>query len=145
MALNNGVRCPLPMIRCPAHPQDCYADHPVPLLCRLPFPYVPLAVDLHFTYSFFMASHSSSTPGVHRPSFLWDYDLSATEVHALLAHQELTPVKRWLMERLLTEGRFEDVCAYLDLTTIRQSFDQLRLPPHIKARWAYALKRWTAA
>ena len=86
-----------------------------------------------------------SAPSARRPSFLWEYDLSETEVRAILAQKDLAPVKRWLMERILSEGRFEDICEYLDLATIRQSFDQLRLPPHIKTRWEYALKRWTAA
>jgi hypothetical protein len=79
-----------------------------------------------------------------KPRFLWDYDLSETEVREILAHKELSPLKQWLIERILTEGRFEEICEYLDLATIQQSFDQLRLPPHIKARWEYALKRWTA-
>lgn len=102
-------------------------------------------MDIRFKYSFFMEARTSSDPGSRRPPFLWDYDLSETEVREILAQKELSPLKRWLMERILTEGRFEQICEYLDLATIRQSFDRLRLPPHIKARWEYALKRWTAA
>ena len=91
-----------------------------------------------------MRTASPSEGMLRKPRFLWDYDLSDTEVRDILAQKELSPVKQWLVERILTEGRFEEICEYLDLTTIQQSFDQLRLPPHIKARWEYALKRWLA-
>jgi hypothetical protein len=91
-----------------------------------------------------MSADSPSEKASRKPRFLWDYDLSETQVREILAQKEFSPLKQWLIERILTEGRFEEICAYLDLTTIQQSFDQLRLPPHIKARWEYALKRWTA-
>jgi hypothetical protein len=103
-----------------------------------------LALGLRFAYSFFMRADFPSERVSRKPRFLWDYDQSETEVREILAHKELSPLKQWLIERILTEGRFEEICEYLDLATIQQSFDQLRLPPHIKARWGYALKRWTA-
>jgi len=91
-----------------------------------------------------MRTDSSSAHVARRPRFLWDYDLDEAEVRAILAQETLSPLKRWLIERILSEGRFDEICNYLDLNTIHQSFAQLRLPPEIKARWEYALKRWTA-
>lgn len=90
-----------------------------------------------------MKSESASAPSTQKPRFLWDYDLNETQVRAILAQETLTPLKRWLIERILSECRFDEVCHYLDLNIIRQSFPHLRLPPEIKARWEYALKRWT--
>jgi len=90
-----------------------------------------------------MRADSSSAHSTQKPRFLWDYDLDEAQVREILAQEALSPLKRWLIERILSECRFDEVCQYLDLNTIRQSFAQLRLPSEIKARWEYALKRWT--
>lgn len=90
-----------------------------------------------------MRAESSSTRSTQKPRFLWDYDLNEAQVRAILAQETLSPLKRWLIERILSECRFDEVCNYLDLNTIRQSFTQLRLPPEVRARWEYALRRWT--
>jgi hypothetical protein len=79
-----------------------------------------------------------------RPRFLWDYELSEAEVRAILSQPGLSPTKRWLIERILTEARFEEVFQYLDLPTIQKHFQALRLPLKVKQRWEYALKRWTS-
>ncbi len=78
----------------------------------------------------------------NRPSFLWDYDLDEGEVRRILKLGGVPPEKRWLMERILTQARFEEVLKYLNLYEIRKSFASLQLPNKIKQRWAYALKRW---
>lgn len=77
-----------------------------------------------------------------RPAFLWDYDLSESQVRELLNRPGLPPQKAWLIERILTESRFEEVLEYLTLEEIRQAFPKLRLPPKTRERWAYALERW---
>ncbi|MBI1909239.1 MAG: hypothetical protein HYS22_03635 [Deltaproteobacteria bacterium] len=77
-----------------------------------------------------------------KPSFLWDYDLGETEVRELLGQPGLSDKKRWLVERILTQARFDEVFDYLTLDQINRALPSLRLPSKIRERWDYALKRW---
>ncbi len=77
-----------------------------------------------------------------RPRFLWDYEMGETQVREILNRPGLTPTKQWLIERILTQARFDEVLAYLDLTQIRKILPKLRLPEKIRQRWKYALGRW---
>jgi hypothetical protein len=78
-----------------------------------------------------------------RPPFLWDYDLSEAEVRAILREPGLSARKRWLIQRILSEARFDEVVQYLDLTTIRNCFRELQLPANVRQRWQYALDYWS--
>lgn len=78
-----------------------------------------------------------------RPNFLWDYDLSSSQVREILAQPGLSSTKQWLIERILTEARFDEVWDYLDLKTLQRYFPKLHLPKDVQKRWSYALKRWS--
>ena len=78
-----------------------------------------------------------------RPRFLWDYDLSDAAVREILARPGLPDEKRFLMERILTEGRFEEVFEYLTLGVLVRHFHALELPEAKKRHWGYALSRWS--
>lgn len=85
-----------------------------------------------------------SEPGKRgrRPRFLWDYDLSEEEVREILARPGLSDTKRFVMERILTEGRFEEVFDFLTTDELTRHLDRLFLPPSKKRHWQYALARW---
>lgn len=83
------------------------------------------------------------TPQASRPPFLWDYDLSEHEVRELLSLTGLSDKKKWLIERILSGARFEDVLSYVDVETIRIALPQLRLDPKTRRNWEYALERWS--
>lgn len=78
-----------------------------------------------------------------RPSFLWEYNLTEAQVWEILESRGLNDRKRWLIERILSQARFDEVVKYLDLETITVFFPRLRLPSKIKQRWEYALQRWS--
>lgn len=78
-----------------------------------------------------------------RPSFFWDYDLSEWEVREILRNPGLPPQKKWLMERILSQARFEEIMNYLEIEEIERWLPSLKLPQKIGVRWSYALKRWS--
>lgn len=78
-----------------------------------------------------------------RPPFLWDYDLSEREVREILSRPGLSDTKRFLMERILTECRFEEVFKYLTRDELTRQFQRLSLPEDRKRHWGYALARWS--
>ena len=77
-----------------------------------------------------------------RPTFLWDYDLSEYDVREILHQKGMTQKKLWLIERILSQARFDEVTSYLDLDTIRIALPLIRLSHKIKDRWQYALEKW---
>jgi hypothetical protein len=80
----------------------------------------------------------------YRPRFLWDYDLSDQQVRQLLAQPGLSDIKRFLMERIIAECRFEEVFDYLSLDELKRHFDRLSLPAQKRRHWEYALDRWSS-
>jgi hypothetical protein len=78
-----------------------------------------------------------------RPSFLWDYDLSVAQVREILARPGDSETKRWLIGRILSQARSEEVLSFLTVEQIRKALPVLRLPPKVRARWEYAVARWT--
>lgn len=44
----------------------------------------------------------------NRPYWLWDYDLTEADVRRILRGKNLSE-KRWLMGRILTSARFNDI------------------------------------
>ena len=84
-------------------------------------------------------NHTMSTPT--RPYFLWDYDLTESDVLTLLrAGDEDT--RCWLVARILESARYEDVWRYVSLAEVRALFPHLKLKPPVREAWAYALEVW---
>ncbi len=66
----------------------------------------------------------------NKPTFLGDYDLTSDDVRRILASG--TPVeRRWLMERILTQARWEEIWEYLTPLQVRDSLPELKLPPAV--------------
>ncbi|MBI4238042.1 MAG: hypothetical protein HY696_06445 [Deltaproteobacteria bacterium] len=84
----------------------------------------------------------SFTTTAKRPHFLWDYDLTETHVREILHTPGLSAQKRWLLGRLLTAARFEEIPAFVPITEIARHFHALRLSAKVRTRWAYALHHW---
>lgn len=75
------------------------------------------------------------------PYFLWDYDLSENQIHAIL-HGNNEVEKLWLMTRIITHAKFEDIWQYLTVEDIVKVFFKLRLPLKAKENWQRALNVW---
>lgn len=86
---------------------------------------------------------ASGGQGSGRPSFLWDYDMNAAQVREMLSGPGLPDRKCWLMARILSQARFEEVFEYLTVGEIARALPALRLPAKVRERWDYALERWT--
>ena len=76
-----------------------------------------------------------------RPYFLWDYDLTETDVRRILRGSNETE-KLWMMGRILTSANFKDIWRYLTLKEIVLNLPKLRLRPEIKKSWENALYVW---
>lgn len=98
------------------------------------------------TLSFIGQGHLFQTKPVKaekkRLPFLWDYDLSEVQIREILAQPGLPDQKRWLIERILSQARFEEVKKFLTLEAIGKALPRLRLPQKIRERWTYALNLW---
>ena len=76
-----------------------------------------------------------------RPYFLWDYDLTEADVRRILdSGGELD--KQWLISRILTSAKFEDVWKYLTIKDLLAHFSKLRMRPQVKLAWKRALNIW---
>jgi hypothetical protein len=75
------------------------------------------------------------------PYFIWDYDLSETEVRAILQGND-EQQKAWLVARLLESARYEDIWHYISLAELRSIFPKLQLKPQVRAVWEFALLVW---
>lgn len=73
--------------------------------------------------------------------FLWDYNLTDDQIHAILSGDNEVE-KLWLTARILTHAKFEDVWRYLSLKNIAKTFSKLRLPKKTKQAWQQALNVW---
>lgn len=73
--------------------------------------------------------------------FLWDYDIDEKQIRAILRGTNEME-KEWLIARLLTHAKFEDVWKYLNTKDIIKAFPKLRLPPRVKQAWQHALTVW---
>ncbi len=77
----------------------------------------------------------------NRPYFLWDYNLSEDDVRTILiSGGELD--KQWLIARILTNARYEDVWKYLTIKDLVLYFSKLRMRPQVKLAWKKALNIW---
>lgn len=82
-----------------------------------------------------------NTSVVSRPYFLWDYNLTDTEVREIL-HGENETEKIWMMSRILASARFEDVWKYVRLSDVVVAFPRLKMRQEIKDAWKFALTAW---
>lgn len=77
----------------------------------------------------------------NRPYFLWDYDLSEDDVHNILrAGSEMD--KQWLISRILSSAKFEDVWKYITIKDLVSYFAKLKMRPQVKLAWKRALNVW---
>jgi hypothetical protein len=77
----------------------------------------------------------------NRPYFLWDYNLSEADVHNILrTGGEMD--KQWLMSRILSSAKFEDVWKYITLKNLVSNFTKLQMRPQVKLAWKRALIVW---
>ena len=75
------------------------------------------------------------------PYFLWDYDTSETELRRILQDGNQIE-KQWLIARILTSAKFDDVWKYLKLKDVVEHFPRLKMRPSIKNNWQRALNVW---
>ncbi len=75
------------------------------------------------------------------PYFLWDYDLTDTQIRAILKGDNDVE-KKWLIARILSHARYEDVFKYINIAEIVRFFPQLSLPPATRNAWKKALRTW---
>lgn len=78
-----------------------------------------------------------------RPSFLWDYDLSETQVHEILQHEPFEQ-RKWLIARILERAPLEEVWRYLTMEQIRDALPHLRMDPKTQRHWQEAIDVWTS-
>ena len=75
------------------------------------------------------------------PYFLWDYNLSENQIHTIL-HGNNEVEKLWIIARIITHAKFDDIWQYLTLEDIVRVFSKLRLPLKSKQNWQRALNVW---
>lgn len=75
------------------------------------------------------------------PYFLWDYDTTEADVRRILqGGSEID--KEWLIARILTSAKFEDVWKYLKVEDVVEHFSRLKMRPQTKINWQRALNVW---
>lgn len=78
---------------------------------------------------------------MNKPYFLWDYDLTDKKIRDILDGKNEVE-KIWIISRILTYARFEDVWKYLSIKDVVSIFPKLRLPTKTKDAWQNAFKAW---
>ena len=78
---------------------------------------------------------------MNTPYFLWDYNLSENQIRGIL-HGNNEVEKLWLITRIITHAKFEDIWQYLTLEDVVRVFPKLRLPPKSREDWQRALSVW---
>ena len=77
----------------------------------------------------------------NRPYFLWDYDLTDSDVRRIIVGNNETE-KIWMMSRIIDHAAFEDVWKYLHVHDIVKMFPKLRLRKQSTEAWKLALTTW---
>ena len=80
--------------------------------------------------------------GGKRPWFLWDYDLTETQVRELLEHTPFEQ-RKWLLARMLERLGPAEIVRYVSLDALRQALPRLRLNEKVKRHWEEAITAWT--
>lgn len=78
---------------------------------------------------------------MNKPYFLWDYDLTYKQIYDILQGSNEVE-KLWLVARIMTHAKFEDIWKYLTVDDILKVFPKLRLTPKAKQDWQRALNIW---
>ena len=78
---------------------------------------------------------------MNTPYFLWDYQIKDDQMHAILRGKNEIE-KQWLIARILTHAKYEDIWKYLTVDEIVVVFQKLRLPEKTKQAWIRALTIW---
>jgi len=81
------------------------------------------------------------TKSSKRPYFLWDYDLTESQVHELLKTGTDWD-RRWMLARILESATYEDVWKYTNLAEVKLMFPRLQLKKPIRNAWELALSVW---
>jgi len=75
------------------------------------------------------------------PYFLWDYNLSENQMRTILdGNNEVE--KLWLIARIITHAKYDDIWRYVTLEDIVKVFPKLRLTPRERQNWQRAFKTW---
>lgn len=72
---------------------------------------------------------------------MWDYDMTEEQVREILRGDNKTE-RHWMMARILTNARYEDVWSYLRLSDLAHEFTSLRLRPEVNKAWSHAMTVW---
>ena len=75
------------------------------------------------------------------PYFLWDYETTEADIRRILQDGSAVE-KQWLIARILTSAKFDDVWKYLKVKDVAEHFPNLKMRPQIKANWQRALNVW---
>ena len=78
------------------------------------------------------------------PYFLWDYDLTDSDVRRILSGDNETE-KIWMVSRIIESARLEDIWKYVSYRELIQLFPKLKLKPQIRRVWDYAISSWEGA
>lgn len=78
---------------------------------------------------------------MNKPYFLWDYDLTDKQIHGILRGVNEVE-KLWLIGRIMTHAKFEDIWKYLSPEDITKVFSKLRLTPKDREYWQRAFSIW---
>lgn len=73
--------------------------------------------------------------------FLWDYDLSEDQILTIL-HGDNEVEKLWLIARIITHAKFEDIWKYINVEDIIKVFTKLRLSPRVRQNWQHTFNVW---
>lgn len=76
-----------------------------------------------------------------RPSFLWDYDLTESQVREILRHAPFQE-RKWLIGRILERASLQEVLRYLSPEEIRKALPRLRMNTKVKNHWQEAVDLW---
>lgn len=78
-----------------------------------------------------------------RPYFIWDYDLSYSDVKAILQGDD--PEQRyWLIGRIIECASWDDVWKFLTVNDIQEALPHLKIRKKLKGIWEVAITRWTS-
>jgi hypothetical protein len=77
------------------------------------------------------------------PYFIWDYDLTEDDVHAIL-HGDNEYEKVQMMVRILERCSWSDIWSYLSLSQVHRYWNQIRpkIRRELRPTWELAMKVW---
>ncbi|MFH1188385.1 MAG: hypothetical protein V1652_00895 [bacterium] len=75
------------------------------------------------------------------PYFLWDYHLTGADVRRILAGKNEIE-RQWMMARVLSHARYEDVWKYVTIDQIVREFPKLRMRKEMTEAWKQAFTAW---